>query len=168
MKLPNKGPYDPEYEDMPSPGEGMAFSAFPFDQKYMDDPAWFDQLGRSLIEQRRIFTRPRAVEEKVEMVKKALEDAEESAREMDQDADLDVDHDETDERQKERLWSVCHEAGIKGSAAVMQYLIRERGMNARLAPRHKVGIDVGFVHACKHGFLDVGVASGTRGRLLDQ
>ena len=153
--MPNKGPYDKEYEDMPSPGEGMAFSAFPFDQKYMDDPAWYDQLGRSLIEQRRIFTRPRSNEEQVEMVKKALEDAEDSAREMDEEADLDVDQDEIDERQKKRLWSVCHEAGIKGSASVTQYLVREKGMNAKLAPRHKLGIDVGFIHACKHGFLEI-------------
>ena len=155
MTLPNKGPYDPEFENLPTPEEGMAYSAFPFDQKYMDDMGWYDQMGRSLIEQRKVFTRPRSGEEQVEMVKKALEDAEIKAREMEEEGDVEVDDDEINERQNKRLWSVCLEAVIKGSGAVMQYLVREKGLNAKTAPERIDQMVVELQIASYHGHVDV-------------
>ena len=155
MTLPNKGPYDPEFADLPSPEEGMAYSAFPFDQKYMDDPAWYDQMGRSLIEQRHVFTRPRSGEEQVEMVKKALDDAESNAREMDEEGDIEMEDDEVVERQNKRLWSVCLETAMKGSGAVMQYLVREKGLNAKTAPARIDNMVVELHIASYHGFVDV-------------
>jgi ankyrin repeat protein len=155
MTLPNKGPYHPDNADVPDPGEGMAISAFPFDQKWMDDMGWYDQLGRSLIEQRRILTVPRSDEERVEMVKQALEDAEMKARQIEEEGDIDVDQDEIEKRLNDRLWSVCLEVAMKGSGAVMQYLVREKGLNAATAPPKikNMGVDI---HLASHnGFSDV-------------
>ena len=153
MTLPNKGPYDPDNADVPDPGEGMVISAFPFDQKWMDDPAWYDQLGRSLIEQRTILTVPRPDEERVEMVKNALEDAEARALEIEQEAG---EEDELElERRNDRLWSVCLEVAMKGSGAVMRFVVREKGLNAATAPPKigNMGIDLHF--ASYNGFIDV-------------
>ena len=153
--LPNKGPYHPDNANVPDPGPGMAISAFPFDQKWLDDMGWYDQLGRSLIEQRKILTTPRSDEERVEMVKQALEDAEVKSREIEEEGDIDVEQDEIEKRANDRLYSVCLEVAMKGSGAVMRYLVREKGLSAATAPPKIQGMGVDLHLASYNGFTDV-------------
>lgn len=122
--LPNLGPYAPEHENLPDPGGGKVLQAFPFDQKYLDDPYWYDTLGRSQVEQRKVFTANRPDLEQVEMVKQILDEF------------------PTDDDGTGREWSVALEAAIKGSASVMQYLAQEKNLHVKNAPKGSEGLYV--------------------------
>jgi len=115
---------------------------FPWDSKYLGDPFWYDSLGRSLVEQKKVFTVPRSGEEQVAMVKELLDDCE---FQVDLNDDVESsdggdggEHKTKEEAKQERrneedskrVQSVALEAAMKGSAAVMSYLIKERGLRA--------------------------------------
>lgn len=59
--------------DLPSPDEGMAWSVFPPTREHLEDPLWWDQAGRDIIDQRRIFRMPPGPEQKAEL-RKVLEE----------------------------------------------------------------------------------------------
>lgn len=135
--LPNKGPYDHEIENLTEPGEGRVLTAFPPDLKHLQDPEWFDSLGRSQVEQRKVFTEHRPGDEQVEMVKQILQEF------------------PTDEDGIGREWSVSLEATIKGSVPVIQYLVRERNLHVDRAPLHDEGLYAELHIASHDGSLEI-------------
>ncbi|KAI1874449.1 hypothetical protein JX265_004657 [Neoarthrinium moseri] len=50
-------PEDPAY-GLPDPGPGMVYSTFPYHENYLEDPSYFDTLGRDPMTQMRIYTLP--------------------------------------------------------------------------------------------------------------
>ena len=151
MELPNVGPYAAKNEGLATPPEGTVLHQMPFDTKYMQDSFWYDTLGRTMIEQRKILTKPRSDEEQVAMVEQALKDCQATEDENTEDGDEDTEE-ERAEKIKSRIESIALEAGMKGSAAVMRYLVKEHGLNAETSPDNLL-VEVHIT--CENGFPSV-------------
>jgi hypothetical protein len=42
LGLPNRGPYDPMYDDLEEPEDGMVHSQMPPDEKFYEDPDFYN------------------------------------------------------------------------------------------------------------------------------
>ncbi|ETS80956.1 hypothetical protein PFICI_08485 [Pestalotiopsis fici W106-1] len=137
LKLPNRGPYDPMYDDLEEPEDGMVHSQMPPDEKFYEDPDFYDTLGRSLVEQRKVFTVERSAEEQIDMVHAILEQC------------------PTGPSGVSRAWNVCLEAAIKNAATVMEYLVKNQNLHVRNAPEQALDLKVEVHIAASMGNLDV-------------
>lgn len=73
MTLPTAAELKESLQGIPSPPPGMALSVFPFASEHLEDPFWWDQAGRDIIDQRHIFDR-HSGEEQVEKLKEVLDE----------------------------------------------------------------------------------------------
>lgn len=137
LELPNRGPYDPMYADLDEPEDGTVHSQMPPDEKFYEDPDFYDTLGRSLVEQRKVFTAGRSNEEQVDMIHVILEQC------------------PTGPDGISRAWDVALEAAIKNAAAVMQYLVSNKNIHATVAPEQASGLKNEVHIAASNGNLDV-------------
>ncbi|KAK6197183.1 hypothetical protein LQW54_010839 [Pestalotiopsis sp. IQ-011] len=137
LELPNRGPYEPMYADLDKPEDGMVHSQMPPDEKFYEDPDFYDTLGRSLVEQRKVFTAERSNEQQVDMIHVILEQC------------------PTGPDGISRAWDVALEAAIKNAAAVMQNLVSNKGLHVIVAPEQASGLKHEVYIAASNGNLDV-------------